>query len=142
MRCPLPIALLPALLSAADLKIDHVTVAGSDIKALQANLSAVGIPSIYGGAHTNQTTEMALVSLPDGSYLELIGVQPSADPQRLDRHEWAKFLKGNAGPCAWAAREKDLAAEVQRLRAAGIPVAPPVKSGRQRPDGVGLEWET
>lgn len=140
--CALPVALLPALLSAADLRIDHVTVAGNDIKALQANLSAVGIPSVYGGPHTNQTTEMALVSLPDGSYLELMGVQPGADPQLVDRHEWAKFLKGNAGPCAWAAREKDMAAEVKRLQAAGIAVAQPVKSGRQRPDGVRLEWET
>jgi hypothetical protein len=142
MRCPLLIAFLPALLSAANLRIDHVTVAGSDIKALQANLSAVGIPSVYGGAHTNKTTEMALVSLPDGSYLELMGVQPGADPQFVDRHEWAKFLKGNAGPCAWAVRETDIAVEVQRLQAAGIPVAAPVRSGRQRPDGVRLEWET
>jgi hypothetical protein len=142
MRCTLLAVLLPALLSAADFRIDHVTVAGSDIKALQANLSAVGIPSVYGGPHTNKTTEMALVSLPDGSYLELMGLQPDADPQLVDRHDWGKFLKGNAGPCAWAAREKDLAAEVKRLRAAGIPVAVPVKSGRQRPDGVRLEWET
>jgi catechol 2,3-dioxygenase-like lactoylglutathione lyase family enzyme len=142
MRCALLAGLLPALLIAADLKIDHVTVAGSDIKTLEANLSAVGISSVYGGPHTNQTTEMALVSFPDGSYLELMGVQAGADPERVDRHEWAKFLKGNAGPCAWAVREKDLEAEVQRLRAAGIPVAAPVKSGRERPDGVRLDWET
>ena len=142
MRYALLAALLPAFLFAADLKIDHVTVAGSDIKTLQANLSAVGIPSVYGGPHTNKTTEMALVSLPDGSYLELMGVQPGADPQRVDQHEWAKFLKGNAGPCAWAAREKDLEAEVERLRSAGVTVAAPVKSGRQRPDGVRLDWET
>jgi hypothetical protein len=142
MRFALLVALLPALLFASDLKIDHVTVAGTDIKTLQANLSAVGIPSVYGGPHTNKTTEMALVSLPDGSYLELMGMQAGADPQKVDQHEWAKFLKGNAGPCAWAAREKDMEAEVQRLRAAGVTVAAPVKSGRQRPDGVRLDWET
>ncbi len=142
MRYLLLAGLLPALLIAADLQIDHVTVAGADIKTLQANLSAVGIPSVYGGPHINKTTEMALVSLPDGAYLELMGVQPGADPQRVDQHEWAKFLKGNAGPCAWAVRENDLDAEVQRLRAVGIPVAAPVKSGRQRPDGVRLDWET
>jgi hypothetical protein len=39
-------------------------------------------------------------------------------------------------------RETDIAAEVQRLKAAGIVVAAPVRSGRQRPDGVRLEWET
>ncbi|MBZ5617123.1 MAG: VOC family protein [Acidobacteriia bacterium] len=142
MRCAWLFPLLPALLFAVDLKIDHVTVAGSDIKKMQADLSAVGIPSVYGGPHTNRTTEMALVSLPDGSYLELMGLQPDADPQKADQHEWTKFLKGNGGPCAWAVGEKDIAAEVQRLRAAGVPVAPPVRSGRQRPDGVRLEWET
>jgi hypothetical protein len=142
MRCALLVALLPAVLFAADLRIDHVTVAGTDIKTLQANLSAVGIPSVYGGAHTNKTTEMALVSLPDGSYLELMGVQAGADPLRVDQHDWGKFLKGNSGPCAWAVREKDLSAEVKRLQAAGISVATPVKSGRQRPDGVRLDWET
>ncbi len=136
------IALLPALLPAAGLKIDHVTVAGSSLNKMQAGLSALGIETLYGGPHSNHATEMALVSFPDGSYLELIALQPKADPQAVERHEWAGFMKGEAGPCAWAAREKDLAGEVQRLKAAGVAVSAPVKSGRQRPDGVRLEWET
>jgi hypothetical protein len=142
MRCALIAAILPALLSAADIHIDHVTVAGANIKGLQERLSAIGIPSVYGGPHSNQTTEMALVSLPDGSYLELMGIQATADPQRVDQHEWARFLKANAGPCAWAVREPDIPSEVKRLLAAGISVAAPVKSGRLRPDGVRLEWQT
>ena len=76
-----PVVLLPALLSAADLKIDHVTIAGSDLKALQAGLERVGIATTYGGAHANGVTEMALVSFPDGSYLEAIALQPKADPK-------------------------------------------------------------
>jgi hypothetical protein len=51
-------------------------------------------------------------------------------------------MKEDAGPCAWAVRENDVAAEVQRLRAAGIAVSAPVRNGRQRPDGVRLDWET
>src|SRR5207248_3070653 len=131
-----PLALVPALLLAAELKIDHATVAGTDLKQMQADLAAVGIPTVYGGPHSNHATEMALVSFPDGSYLELIAVQPGADPQAVDKHEWARFLKSDAVPCAWAARVKDLPAEVKRLSDAGIAVSPPVKSGRQRPDGV------
>jgi len=133
---------MAAALSAAEIKIDHVTVAGSDVKKLQAALSAVGIPSVYGGAHTNGATEMALSSFPDGSYLELMGLQANADPRLVGEHAWGKFLKGNAGPCAWAVREKDMAAEVKRLQGAGIAVAAPEHSGRARPDGVRLEWET
>src|SRR5437016_4139248 len=150
MRCAFVLALASGLpfappfapLSAADFKLDHVTVAGSDIKQLQAGLSALGIASVYGGAHSNQATEMALVSFPDGSYLELIGLQANADPQAVASHVWSKFLQEGATPCAFAVREKNLAAEISRLKAAGVPVSAPVRSARQRPDGVRLEWET
>ena len=135
-------ALLPLLLPAADLKIDHATVAGTDLKKMQANLEAAGIRSVYGGAHNNRTTEMALVSFPDGSYLELMAQQPGADPKLVDRNEWARYLKSGGTPCAWAVREADIAAEVQRLRAAGIEVSAPERGGRDRPDGARLEWET
>jgi len=134
--------LLPMVLAGADLNIDHVTVAGADLRRLQAGLRAVGIPSVYGGAHHNNTTEMALVSLPDGSYLELMALAPNADPRLVEEHVWSKFLKGGAGPCAWALREKDLPGEVQRLKTAGVTVSAPVASGRERPDGVRLDWET
>jgi hypothetical protein len=134
--------LLAGLLSAADSKIDHATVAGSSMQQMQANLSAIGIASVYGGAHTNHASEMALVSFPDGSYLELMTLQKNADPKAVAEHVWSKFLRGNAGPAAWALREKDIAAEVQRLKSAGIAVSEPERSGRQRPDGVKLEWET
>ena len=36
-------AVCAAALTGADLKIDHVTVAGSSLKQLQASLAAVGI---------------------------------------------------------------------------------------------------
>ena len=132
----------PMILSGAQLVIDHATVCGSSIQKLQANLSAAGVQRVYGGAHVNGATEMALVSFPDGSYLEMMAIQPHANEQAVSEHVWAKFLRSDAGPCAWAIREKDIASEVQRLKAAGIPVSNPVKSGRQRPDGVRLEWQT
>jgi hypothetical protein len=142
MRLVLMLAVFPALLAAADLKIDHVTAAGSNLKKMQANLSAIGIEAVYGGPHSNGATEMALVSFADGSYLELIAPQANPDAHALGEHTWAKFMKEDAGPCAWAVREKDIAAEVKRLQAAGIAVTPPLRNGRQRPDGVRLEWET
>lgn len=142
MRHLLPLLMLPAILSAVDFPIDHVTVVGSDLKQLQAALSSVGIATVYGGPHIDHTTEMALVSFPDGSYLEFIALQPSASPDQIDRHVWARYLRGNAGPAAWALRAGDLAAEIQRLKAAGVPVSDPQRSGRDRPDGVHLEWET
>ena len=136
------LALFAVTLAAADLKIDHVTAAGNSLKQLQAKLSAIGIESVYGGAHSNGATEMALVSFPDGSYLELMAPLEKADEQALAKQPWTKFMREDAGPCAWAVREKDVAAEAERLRAAGIAVSAPVRNGRQRPDGVRLDWET
>ncbi len=125
------IPLLAFPMCAEQLHIDHVTVAGRDLKTLQRALEAVGVPAEYGGAHSNHATEMALTSFPDGSYLELIAIQPKADPAAVSEHVWSKFLEGNAGPCAWATR-------VAHIDAA----AKPLKNGRKRPDGVQLEWET
>ncbi len=132
---------LPMLLSAEQLKIDHVTVAGSDLKAMMNNLAEVGLHCEYGGPHSDRLTEMALMSFPDGSYLELIAPQASANKTTLAAHVWAKRMTGNAGPCAWAVRSSDLAAEMKRLQAAGVTVKPQVRSGRERPDGKRLEWE-
>jgi len=130
------------MLPAADLKIDHVTVAGGNLQQLRANLASIGIESVYGGPHSNGATEMALVSFPDGSYLELMAPRAHADPAALARQPWALFLKHDGGPCAWAVREADVTAEVARLKAAGIQVSAPVRNGRKRPDGVQLDWET
>src|ERR1051326_1154448 len=135
MRCLAILALMTSAVFAAGIRIDHVTVCGADVKKLQTALAAVGIPSIYGGAHTNSVTEMALSSFPDGSYLELIGLQPKAEPRQVEAHVWGKFLEGDAGPCAWAVRENDMAAEIKRLETAGIKVGAAERSGRSRPDG-------
>jgi Glyoxalase-like domain len=145
MRC-FALLLIPLLFpmwsGAAELTPDHVSVAGKDLKAMTANLAAIGLKCEYGGSHSNHATEMALTSFPDGSYLELIALQPNADPKAVASHVWAKQMQNNAGPCAWAVRAKDIAAEVNRLKAAGIAVSAPVRNGRKRPDGHQLEWET
>lgn len=118
----------------AELRVDHVTVAGRDLKALQSEFAAAGIPTEYGGKHTNGLSEMALASFAGGSYLELIAAQ---DPQKgAPTHYWGKFIDQNAGPCAWAIAVEDIDAAAQRLHTT-------VKtSGRARPDGVSLKWKS
>jgi len=132
---------ITARLGAAELTVDHVSVAGMDLKQMQARLAALGVPSEYGGPHSNHATQMALASFPDGSYLELIALQEKPDAKAVAAHYWSKQIQGNAGPAAWAVRANSVAAEVERLRAAGIVVSAPVRSGRERPDGTRLEWE-
>jgi len=109
---------------------------------MQAALAAVGLAGEYGGPHSNHATEMAMTSFPDGSYLELIAIQPDADARAVAAHGWAKQMEGQAGPCAWAVRVKDFDAEIKRLRDTGVTVGAPVRGGRARPDGTRLEWET
>ena len=136
------LVMTPMLLGAADLTIDHVTAAGRDLKTMQARLASIGLRSEYGGPHSNHATEMALTSFPDGSYLELIAIQPNADAKALAAHYWSRQMQVDAGPSAWAVRAKDLGPEVTRVKKTGIAVSEPVRSGRQRPDGVRLEWES
>ncbi|MFL6351029.1 MAG: VOC family protein [Bryobacteraceae bacterium] len=142
MHRAVALLLLAILASAAELSIDHVTVAGKELKTMMANLGAVGLKCEYGGPHSNHATEMALTSFPDGSYLELIALQPNAVPHAVAAHIWTKQMENNAGPCAWAVRVKDIGAEVDRLKGLGIPVSAPLRNGRKRPDGERLEWET
>jgi len=130
------------LLSAADLRIDHVTVAGRDLKAMDAALERAGIPMVYGGPHANGVTEMSLCSFPDGSYLEAIAPVAGAAKAAIQKHEWGAFLAEDATTCAWALRSENLDADRRRLRDAGIATGEPVSGGRARPDGVRLEWQT
>lgn len=134
--------LLTAVLSAADLRVDHVTICGQNLESMRAKLTASGIPSEFGGKHNNHATEMASISFPDGSYLEVIAIQPDADPAAVNAHYWAKQMQSNIGPCAWAVRVNDLEAEASALRKNGVEVSKPMASGRTRPDGARLDWKT
>src|SRR5580658_10260494 len=114
----------------ADVHVDHVTIAGRDLKAMRAEFAAAGIRTEYGGKHTNGLTEMALASFADGSYLELIAAQ---DPRTgAASHYWGKFIDADGGPCAWAIGVDDLDNAAARLHATVN------ASGRARPDGVAL----
>lgn len=130
------------LMCFAQIQIDHVSIAGRSTAAMRAKLAAVGIHSEPGGRHTNHATEMEIVSFPDGSYLELIGIQHDADPAALAAHPWSALMQSDAGPAAWAARVKNFDAEIGRLRAAGVAVQLDERSGRERADGVRLDWQT
>ena len=129
-------------MGAAELAIDHVTVAGKNLEMMRAALKSQGIPTEFGGQHNNHATQMALASFPDGSYLELIAIQAHADLAAVDAHPWSKFLRGNAGPCAFAVRAADIGKEVARLQAAGFTLSETERAGRTRPDGTKVEWET
>src|SRR4029078_6078721 len=88
-QCATTFLLVAASLGAAALTVDHVSVAGRDLKQMQARLAALGIPSEFGGPHSNHATQMALTGFPDGSYLELIALQHHPDAKAVAAHYWS-----------------------------------------------------
>lgn len=131
--------MLPVML-AAEWKVDHATIAGPSLKHLREIFDRAGLRTEYGGEHSGGATEMALMSFPDGSYLELIAWVNAAVPH--PGASWAKFMDQQGGPCAWAIHVDDMAKAVERMKTANVPVQDPARSGRRRTDGVRLEWET
>jgi hypothetical protein len=120
------------------LKIDHVTIAGATLASLEQAFAAMGLPTEYGGLHSNGITHMALLGFEDGSYIELIS---SLEPNPKETVFWNEQIAGNGGPCAWAIQSDDVATEVARLTAVGISVRGPIYMHRRRPDGTLVEWD-
>jgi hypothetical protein len=124
----------------AALAVDHVTIAGPDLAALEAAFARTGLPFVYGGPHSNGVTHMALSSFEDGSYVELIAtLEPGAEAPI-----WSRHIAGGGGPCAWAVGAPapgGVAAEAARLAGLGVPVRGPFAMHRRRPDGRVAEWD-
>lgn len=120
-----------------ELRIDHVASAWADREEGEAACDAVGLPTTDGGEHADGSTEMSIVGFPDGSYLELITNTGAATPSR-----WPEFIAADAGPAAWCVEVEDIRAALSSALAADVRVAGPDRDGRERPDGVYVEWET
>lgn len=126
----------------APLKVDHASICGSDLDALRAAFTSIGLAPDYGGPHGNGVTQMALIGFDDGSYLELIAPVKKDDPKLASASDWGKFIIADAGPCAWAVGSRDLAGDVERLKKAGVSVKGPSGGSRKKPDGTTIEWQT
>src|ERR1041384_2546792 len=137
MRLLLCCLLAMSIAPAAEWKVDHATIAGPSLKRLRELLDAAGLRTEYGGEHSSRLTEMAVMSFPAGSYLELIAWVNASAPH--PGQSWTKFMDLQGGPCAWAIAVDDIGRETARLKAAGIPVTEPAPGGRMRTDGVKLE---
>ncbi len=117
------------------MRIDHATLAGRDLATLEGLVGDLGFEPTYGGPHANGETEMSLVVFPDGSYLELLAPTGESDPER-----WARHLREDVSPCAWAIPAPDIDGTAAAAADAGIEVDGPVDGGRQRPDGTAVDW--
>ncbi len=97
--CGLHLVSLATTPKPMQIKVDHASICGSSLNALQDGFAALGLKTDFGGPHAHGGTQMALLGFDDGSYLELIA--PQKVGMTLDSG-WAKMIAADAGPCAWA----------------------------------------
>jgi hypothetical protein len=90
-----------------------------------------------GGEHADGKTHNALVAFADGTYLELIAFKAEA-PQ----HVWWRQMAIGEGLIDFAVLPGDAGEDVAAARARGLEMDGPYAGGRNRPDGVRLEWQT
>lgn len=103
--------------SGCALKVDHVTICGSDLAKLQEAFAGLGLMADYGGPHASGGTHMAVLGMEDGSYVELVA--PVKAGAATDSG-WSKLMLANAGACAWALGSSDIQKDVDALKKAGF----------------------
>jgi len=117
---------------------DHFLVGTSDLHAAAADFGrTTGVEPVFGGEHPLWGTANYLVSLGQGSYLELIGPTPGKKP-----HALGVALRDFEAPTLFwfAARAKwidDAPAVFQKL---GLRANPPASGTRATPGGDAISW--
>lgn len=120
------------------LVVDHVTIAGADLDPLRLVMDRAGLPTVYGGHHSNGETHVALVPFADGSYLELLSFSdrpPAGDVW------WKTAILTSSGLCSWAVESNDVAVDVQVIASRGIPVEGPHPQHRRTQRGELAQFE-
>ena len=136
------LALLVGLLSAAAApaaQVDHILLGIDDLdRGVKAFEESTGIKPVYGGKHPGGTHN-ALVSLGDGTYLEIIAVQKGvAPPADFAGIEQLHTLT----PIGWAVSSKDSAELRKRLDGAGLALTDSTPGSRITPTGKTLSWQS
>lgn len=121
-------------------RIDHLVVAAETLEqgaGFLRDLLGVEIP--VGGKHATMATHNLLMQLGDERYLEVIAIDPGAEPPDrprwfdLDRRDMRAALAEGPRLITWVMNTPDIAGVVER---AGFDIGIPTPLSRD-----GLEWE-
>lgn len=130
---------LPACAATPAAQVDHIMLGIDDLDRGMAQFEKVtGVRPVYGGKHPGGTHN-ALVSLGDGTYLEILALQPLVAPPK--EYEGLKQLH-TLTPIGWAVSSKDSAQLRKRLSSAGMAVSEPSAGSRTTSAGAALSWQT
>jgi len=118
--------------------IDHVVILVNDLDAAIADYRVLGFTVVPGGEHADGLSHNALISLADGSYLELIAFKRPPP----DEHLFAQGYRAGEGIVTFALLPTDIANDLKEIRARGLEMDGPFPGGRMRPDSRRVEWQT
>jgi hypothetical protein len=123
------------------MQVDHVIVGIDDLDRGIASLERLtGVRPVVGGEHPGKGTRNALMSLGEGTYLELIAPNPR-EPAASDEVR-SLYALTSLSPIGWAVGTRDIEATRSTLGSQGFPMSSPDPGSRRRPDGSLLEWQT
>jgi hypothetical protein len=114
--------------------IDHLVVVVKNLAQAAQDYEQLGFTVIPGGQHP-VGSHNALISLADGSYLEIIAFYREA----VDHRWWYPLSKGERF-VEICLQTDNLRGDTQKLKNAGVAINDPVPWSRKRPDGYELKW--
>jgi hypothetical protein len=120
-------------------QVDHILLGIDDLeRGMEQFEKLTGVRPVAGGKHP-RGTHNALVSLGDGTYVEILALQPGITPPK----EYGGLQQLHAlTPIGWAVSSKDVTGLRNRLTSAGMKVTEPGAGSRTTPAGGTLSWQT
>jgi catechol 2,3-dioxygenase-like lactoylglutathione lyase family enzyme len=118
------------------LGIDHTVILVDDLEQASDDYTRLGFTVMPGGEHADGATHNALITLKDGSYLELLAFLREAP-----EHRWWRHAALGQGFIDWALLPSAIEEDLDIARAQGVALTGPVAGGRTRPDGQRIEWQ-
>ncbi len=142
------------------LLFDHLVVKVKDLPTAMKSFSNSGFTVSPGGTHGGGFSENALVSLEDGSFIELLAIKKGLKPFLLRffaktkafmslkySKKWGLFhrfydraLSLPEGITDFCLLSFDLEGDLKRVNEAGLFVTKPLKAFRKKPDGNKITW--
>jgi hypothetical protein len=117
--------------------IDHIVILVEELEATMRDYESIGFTVTPGGEHADGASHNALVGFADGSYLELIAFRREAPA-----HRWWRHTAAGEGLIDFALLPGPIEEVVAAAAARGLQLNGPIAGGRERPDGVRLQWQT
>ncbi len=114
--------------------LDHIAVVVLNLNTAVKKYEQQGFKIIQGGKHP-KGTHNALISLADGTYIELIAFyEPNSE------HPWWSKAEQGGGLVDFCFGTNDISADLLRFREAGVNMSDATPGGRIRPDGFQISW--